>query len=59
MTTDTLTIGRYTFTSRLFVGTGKYKDIDETRRALEASGAEVVTVALRRVNLKERDEGSM
>ncbi|WP_437901308.1 thiazole synthase [Sorangium sp. So ce124] len=59
MTSDALTIGRYTFTSRLFVGTGKYKDLDETRRALEASGAEVVTVALRRVNLKERGEGSM
>jgi thiazole synthase len=41
------------------VGTGKYKDVDETRRALEASGAEVVTVALRRVNLKDRGEGSM
>src|SRR5262245_60802067 len=59
MTTDLLTIGRYTFRSRLFVGTGKYKDVDETRRALDASGAEVVTVALRRVNLKERGEGSM
>jgi thiazole synthase len=56
---DVLTIGRATFTSRLFVGTGKYKDIDETRRALEASGAEVVTVALRRVNLKDRGQGSM
>ncbi|KYF64509.1 thiazole synthase [Sorangium cellulosum] len=59
MTSDALTIGRHTFTSRLFVGTGKYKDLDETRRALEASGAEVVTVALRRINLKERGEGSM
>ncbi|WP_437738475.1 thiazole synthase [Sorangium sp. So ce1335] len=59
MTSDALTIGKHTFTSRLFVGTGKYKDLDETRRALAASGAEVVTVALRRVNLKERGEGSM
>jgi thiazole synthase len=59
MTQDTLQIGKLTFRSRLFVGTGKYKDLDETRRALEASGAEVVTVALRRVNLKERGEGSM
>jgi thiazole synthase len=56
---DLLSIGRHTFRSRLFVGTGKYKDVDETRRALDASGAEVVTVALRRVNLKERGEGSM
>src|SRR5438874_1065417 len=38
--------------SRLIVGTGKYKDEDETRRALAASGAEIVTVALRRVELK-------
>ena len=59
MLRDPLTIGRFTFQSRLFVGTGKYKDVDETRRALEASGAEVVTVALRRVNLKDRGEGSM
>ncbi|NUQ75684.1 MAG: thiazole synthase [Polyangiaceae bacterium] len=59
MTQDLLQIGKHTFRSRLFVGTGKYKDLDETRRALVASGAEVVTVALRRVNLKERGEGSM
>jgi thiazole synthase len=59
MLQDPLTIGRHTFQSRLFVGTGKYKDVDETRRALDASGAEVVTVALRRVNLKDRGEGSM
>ena len=59
MSQDSLTIGRHTFQSRLFVGTGKYKDVDETRRALDASGAEVVTVALRRVNLKDRGEGSM
>jgi thiazole synthase len=59
MLQDLLTIGPCTFHSRLFVGTGKYRDVDETRRALEASGAEVVTVALRRVNLKDRGEGSM
>jgi thiazole synthase len=59
MLQDPLVIGRHTFHSRLFVGTGKYKDVDETARALDASGAEVVTVALRRVNLKERGEGSM
>jgi thiazole synthase len=56
---DPLRIGSFSFESRLFVGTGKYKDVDETRRALEASGAEVVTVALRRVDLKDRAEGSM
>jgi thiazole synthase len=56
---DVLTIGKHTFKSRLFVGTGKYKDVAETRAALEASGAEVVTVALRRVDLKDRSSGSM
>jgi thiazole synthase len=59
MSDDALRIGTHTFTSRLFVGTGKYKDVAETERALLASGAEVVTVALRRVNLKDRGEGSM
>ncbi|MDP1758216.1 MAG: thiazole synthase, partial [Thermodesulfovibrionales bacterium] len=39
------------FKSRLWVGTGKYKDFEETRKAIEASGADVVTVAVRRVNI--------
>ena len=56
---DLLQIGKHTFRSRLFIGTGKYRDVDETRAALEASGAEVITVALRRVNLKEQGEGSL
>jgi thiazole synthase len=56
---DLLTIGSHTFRSRLFIGTGKYRDVEETRSALLASGAEVITVALRRVNLKERGEGSL
>jgi thiazole synthase len=56
---DALRIGSLSFESRLFVGTGKYKDVDETRRALEASGAQVVTVALRRVDLSNRGKGSM
>jgi thiazole synthase len=42
------------FRSRLIVGTGKYKDFEETRRAVEASGAEIVTVAVRRVNITDR-----
>jgi thiazole synthase len=46
-----LTIAGRIFSSRLFVGTGKYKDEEETVAAIEASGAEVVTVALRRVDL--------
>src|SRR5204863_3065594 len=56
---DPLVIGTHTFSSRLFVGTGKYANVDETRAALEASGAEVVTVALRRVDLKDRSSGSL
>ncbi len=56
---DLLQIGEHSFRSRLFVGTGKYKSVEETRAALEASGAEVVTVALRRVNLQDRGEGSL
>ena len=57
--TDPLQIGRFSFASRLIIGTGKYKDVDETRAALEASGAEVITVALRRVDLKDRAAGSL
>jgi thiamine biosynthesis protein ThiS len=48
---DALVIGGKTFASRLLVGTGKYRSIEETRKAIEASGAEIVTVALRRVDL--------
>lgn len=44
--------GRH-FTSRLIVGTGKYKDFEETRDAIDASGAEIVTVAVRRVNIAD------
>jgi len=50
-------IGGRTFQSRLMVGTGKYRSNDEMARAIEASGAEIVTVAVRRVNLdRTRDE---
>ena len=48
---DTLTIAGRAYRSRLLVGTGKYKDLDETRRAIESSGAEIVTVAVRRTNI--------
>lgn len=48
---DPLVIGGRTFRSRLLVGTGKYASIEETRQALVLSGAEIVTVALRRVDL--------
>ncbi|OZB33836.1 MAG: thiazole synthase [Pseudomonas sp. 34-62-33] len=45
------TLAGRTFRSRLLVGTGKYKDMDETRDAIAASGAEIVTVAVRRTNI--------
>ncbi|MBL6751502.1 MAG: thiazole synthase [Nevskia sp.] len=48
---DALIIAGKAYSSRLLVGTGKYKDLDETRRAVEASGAEIVTVAIRRTNI--------
>jgi len=51
---DKLVINGIEFKSRLWVGTGKYKDFDETARAIEASGADVVTVAVRRVNITDR-----
>ena len=46
-----LTIAGKAYASRLLIGTGKYKDFDETRRAIEASGAQIVTVAIRRTNI--------
>ena len=48
---DELIIAGRTYQSRLLVGTGKYKDFEETRGAIEASGAEIVTVAIRRTNI--------
>ena len=48
---DTFTVGSRTFSSRLLVGTGKYKDMAETGAAIGASGAEIVTVAIRRTNI--------
>lgn len=48
---DPLTIAGVQYRSRLLVGTGKYRDFDETRLAIEASGAQIVTVAVRRSNL--------
>jgi thiazole synthase len=53
---DPLIIAGREFSSRLIVGTGKYKSFQETARALEASGAEIVTVAVRRVNLDRSKE---
>ncbi|MEW9624520.1 thiazole synthase [Rhodanobacter geophilus] len=48
---DPLVIAGKSYASRLLTGTGKYKDFDETRRASQAAGAEIVTVAIRRVNV--------
>ena len=51
--TDHWTVAGRTFTSRLIVGTGKYKDFAQNAAALDASGAEIVTVAVRRVNVSD------
>jgi thiazole synthase len=56
---DPLLLAGRAFQSRLIVGTGKYKDTAETEAALDASGAEIITVALRRVDLHDRSSGSL
>ncbi len=48
---DPLVIAGRAYTSRLLLGTGKYRDLDETRRAIEAGGTEIITVAVRRTNI--------
>lgn len=55
-TEDTFTVAGRTYRSRLLVGTGKYRDLDETRRAIVASGAEIVTVAIRRTNIGQNPD---
>jgi thiazole synthase len=57
---DTFMIAGKAYRSRLLVGTGKYKDLEETRLATEASGAEIVTVAIRRTNIgQNKDEPNL
>lgn len=56
MSTDKLIVAGRTFESRLIIGTGKYKDYAENAAALEVSGAHMVTVAVRRVNISKPDE---
>jgi len=56
---DKLRIGAHEFVSRLFVGTGKYASLDVMQKALAASGAQVVTVAVRRMDLKDRPGESL
>src|SRR3972149_7142634 len=53
---DPLILGNRSFGSRLIVGTGKYPSMEIMRQAIEASGAEIVTVAIRRVKLPGQDE---
>ncbi len=54
--TYTLTIAGKTYTSRLLLGTGKYKDMEETRLAIEASGSQIITVAIRRTNIGQNPD---
>ena len=57
---DALRIGSRSFNSRLLLGTGKYKDLEQTRAAVEASGAEIITVAIRRTNIgQNKDEPNL
>jgi thiazole synthase len=56
---DKLVIRGIEFASRLWVGTGKYRDFEETARALEASGTDVVTVSVRRVNITDRKSANL
>lgn len=57
---DTLTIAGQEYSSRLLVGTGKYKDLAETQAATEASGAQIITVAIRRTNIgQNKDEPNL
>ena len=57
---DSFVIAGKTYTSRLLIGTGKYKDFAETRAAVEASGAQIVTVAIRRTNIgQNKNEPSL
>ena len=53
---DIFTIANKKFKSRLIVGTGKYKNFEETAKAINASGADIVTVAVRRVNILDKDQ---
>ena len=53
---DAFTIANKNFNSRLIVGTGKYKNFEETANAVKASGADIVTVAVRRVNILDKDQ---
>jgi thiazole synthase len=59
MKDDSFELAGKRYQSRLIVGTGKYRDFTETRAAIEASGAEIVTVAVRRVNITDRNRENL
>lgn len=56
---DTLKIGKYEFNSRLIVGSGKYKDFETTKAATLASGSELITVAVRRLNITDPNKENL
>ena len=56
---DTFSIANKNYTSRLIVGTGKYKDFEVTAEAVKTSGADIVTVAVRRVNILDKNQPSL
>jgi thiazole synthase len=59
MNNDSFELAGRSFGSRLIVGTGKYRDFEQTRVAIEASGAEIVTVAVRRVNITDKGRDNL
>ena len=59
MNDNILKIGNYEFNSRLIVGSGKYKDFQTTKEATLASGSELITVAIRRVNITNPNEENL
>src|SRR5881628_3915538 len=59
MSDDRLIIAGREFKSRLWVGTGKYKDFVETKKAIDTAGADVVTVAVRRVNITDPNKENL
>ncbi|HEK25564.1 MAG TPA: thiazole synthase, partial [Hydrogenobaculum sp.] len=59
MSFDPLVIAGREFKSRLFIGSGKFKSFQENKEVLEASGAEVITVAVRRVNITDRTKENL
>jgi thiazole synthase len=56
---DSLNLAGTSYRSRLIVGTGKYKDFEQTKKAIELSGAEIVTVAVRRVNITDPNKENL